>query len=156
MYKRQDFPDWREDVLYGFMQFVVKDILDQQTALLDNAIRMVSQLLSAWRNAADRGGAKPLHTSSTNIYNNASSVSSSYASVSSNSSSIVHRPDFTSVLHMAEGFGIALLCHVRTAPRRLSFHILREVKLLFKILGGLRDELSVSYTHLTLPTNREV
>ena len=138
-----DFPDWREDVLYGFMQFVVKDILDQQTALLDNAIRMVSQLLSAWRNAADRGGAKPLHTSSTNIYNNASSVSSSYASVSSNSSSIVHRPDFTSVLHMAEGFGIALLCHVRTAPRRLSFHILREVKLLFKILGGLRDELSV-------------
>ena len=21
-----DFPDWREDVLYGFMQFVVKDI----------------------------------------------------------------------------------------------------------------------------------
>ena len=34
------------------MQFVVKDIADGQTALLDNALRMVSQLLTAWRNAA--------------------------------------------------------------------------------------------------------
>ena len=36
----------------GFMQFVVKDIADGQTALLDNALRMVSQLLTAWKNAA--------------------------------------------------------------------------------------------------------
>ena len=34
------------------MQFVVKDIADGQTALLDNALRMVSQLLTAWKNAA--------------------------------------------------------------------------------------------------------
>ena len=34
------------------MQFVVKDIADGHTALLDNALRMVSQLLTAWRNAA--------------------------------------------------------------------------------------------------------
>ncbi len=34
------------------MQFVVKEICDQQTTLLDNALRVVTQLLSAWRNAA--------------------------------------------------------------------------------------------------------
>lgn len=49
-----DFPDWREDVLFGFMQFVVKDITDQQSVLLDNALRMVVQLLSAWKNAAEK------------------------------------------------------------------------------------------------------
>jgi hypothetical protein len=101
---------------------------------------MVSQLLSAWRNAADRAGSKPLQPSSTN---NASSVSSSYASVSSNSSIMVHRPDLISVLHMAEGFALALLCHVRIGPRRLSYHILKEVKSLFKILGGLGNEITV-------------
>merc|ERR1711963_7669 len=49
-----DFPDWREDVLYGFMQFVVKDIVDGQTALLDNALRMLWQLLTTWKNAAEK------------------------------------------------------------------------------------------------------
>ncbi len=70
-----DFPDWREDVLYGkftiqswnkffwppkksmkilnwtstfpstgFMQFVVKDVSDQQTTLLDNSLRIVHQV----------------------------------------------------------------------------------------------------------------
>ena len=49
-----DFPDWREDVLYGFMQFVVKDIIDGQTTLLDNALRMLCQLLTTWKNNADK------------------------------------------------------------------------------------------------------
>ena len=50
-----DFPDWREEVLYGYMQFVVKDISDDKTTLLDNALRMLLQLLTAWKNAADKG-----------------------------------------------------------------------------------------------------
>ena len=36
-----------------------------------------------------------------------------------------------------------MLCHVRVAPRRLAFHILREVKSLFKLLGALRDDTTV-------------
>ena len=44
----------REDVLYGFMQFVVKDIIDGQTTLLDNALRMLCQLLTTWKNNADK------------------------------------------------------------------------------------------------------
>ncbi len=56
-----DFPDWRQDVLYGFMQFVVKDVTDQQTQLLDNALRMVFQLLAAWRNASEKGASSGKH-----------------------------------------------------------------------------------------------
>ena len=38
------------------MQFVVKDINDQQTRLLENALLMVHSLLSTWRSAAEKGG----------------------------------------------------------------------------------------------------
>ena len=49
------------------MQFVVKDITDQQTALLDNALRMVFQLLSAWRDAKDKEGAGMANSASSDV-----------------------------------------------------------------------------------------
>ena len=36
------------------MQFVVKEVSDKQTKLLDNALRVCFQLLNAWRNAVDK------------------------------------------------------------------------------------------------------
>ncbi len=116
-----DFPDWREDVLYGFMQFVVKDISDQQTTLLDNALRMLLQLLTAWKNTADRIVAKSLDPTRQEP----------------------NRPDMATTLHMAEGFALVMFCHIRTAPRRLAFHILKEVITLFKTLCATRDSSTV-------------
>lgn len=49
-----DFPDWREDILWGFMQFLVKEVTDLNTSLLDNGLRMTNQLLGAWRSALER------------------------------------------------------------------------------------------------------
>ncbi|KAG7159890.1 furry-like 2, partial [Homarus americanus] len=46
-----DFPEWRHDVVYGFIQFIVKEVGDTSTQLLDNGVRMLLQLLTAWRNA---------------------------------------------------------------------------------------------------------
>ena len=46
------------------------------------------------------------------------------------------RPDLPTTLHMAEGFSLVMLCHLRLAPRRLALHILREVKSLFKLTGA--------------------
>jgi hypothetical protein len=40
------------------MQFIVKEVSDQQTALLDTALRTLLQLLTAWNIAADRVVAK--------------------------------------------------------------------------------------------------
>ncbi|XP_059089513.1 protein furry-like isoform X3 [Tigriopus californicus] len=116
-----DFPDWREDVLFGFMQFVVKDITDQHTNLLDNALRMVFQLLSAWRNAADKVASKSQHDPTRNHDQH-------------------NRPDLATTLHMAEGFALVMLCHCRIQTRKICLLILKEVKQLFKILEAVRGD----------------
>ena len=109
---------------------MVKDVTDQQTALLDNALRMVSQLLSAWKTSVEK----------------ATSAAAS-ANTSSGGSSRTHadlsRPDLPTTLHMAEGFALVMLCHLRMAPRRLSLHILRDVKALFKLTGAHLSEMTV-------------
>lgn len=46
-----DFPSWREDVLSGFVYFIVREVTDVHPTLLDNAVKMLLQLLSQWRQA---------------------------------------------------------------------------------------------------------
>lgn len=44
------------------------------------------------------------------------------------------------VFHLVEGFALVMLCNCRLYPRRLAVHILREVKILLKTLGGIEDD----------------
>lgn len=46
-----DFPDWREDVLSGFVYFIVREVTDLHPTLLDNAVKMLVQLISQWKQA---------------------------------------------------------------------------------------------------------
>lgn len=46
-----DFSDWREDVLSGFVYFIVREVTDVHPTLLDNAVKMLLQLISQWRAA---------------------------------------------------------------------------------------------------------
>lgn len=46
-----DFCDWREDVLSGFVYFIVREVTDVHPTLLDNAVKMLLQLISQWRQA---------------------------------------------------------------------------------------------------------
>lgn len=46
-----DFCDWREDVLSGFVYFIVREVTDVHPTLLDNAVKMLLQLLIQWRQA---------------------------------------------------------------------------------------------------------
>jgi hypothetical protein len=66
------------------MQFVVKEVSDQQTTLLDDSLRVVHQLLTAWKNAVDKVAAKS-HDLTRHDPN---------------------RPDLATTLHMAEGFAL--------------------------------------------------
>ncbi len=66
------------------MQFVVKEVSDQQTTLLDDSLRVVHQLLTAWKNAVDKIAAKS-HDLTRHDPN---------------------RPDLATTLHMAEGFAL--------------------------------------------------
>ena len=112
---------------------MVKDVTDQQTALLDNALRMVSQLLSAWKTSVEKATSTAAATSA--AANTSGGSSRTHADLS--------RPDLPTTLHMAEGFALVMLCHLRMAPRRLSLHILRDVKALFKLTGAHLSEMTV-------------
>lgn len=50
----KDFPDWRQDVIQGFTQFLARDVNDTFTHLLDNGLRMLHMLLSTWKTALER------------------------------------------------------------------------------------------------------
>ena len=116
-----DFPDWREDVLWGFLWFTVKEVTDQHPTLLDNSLRMINQLLAAWRTALEK-------------------VVPSVSRLPSQDPTRPDpdKPDILKVLHNAEGFALTMLCHIRLAPRRLVVHTLKEVKLLFRLTGVYR------------------
>ena len=56
-----DFTDWREDVIDGFVHFILYEIGDQFQPLIENALRMLLQLLSFWKNAIQHQiGLKPV------------------------------------------------------------------------------------------------
>lgn len=46
-----DFPDWRQDVFWGFTQFLARDVLDTFPQLIDSGLKMLFQFLCAWKNA---------------------------------------------------------------------------------------------------------
>ena len=50
----KDFPDWRQDVIQGFTQFLSRDVNDTFHHLLDNGLRMLHMLLSSWKIALEK------------------------------------------------------------------------------------------------------
>lgn len=51
-----DFPDWRQDVIHGFTQFLARDVADTYPQLVDNGLRMLLIFLNTWRNSANQCG----------------------------------------------------------------------------------------------------
>ncbi|XP_034737662.1 protein furry homolog-like isoform X14 [Etheostoma cragini] len=119
-----DFPEWREDVLSGFAYFIVREVTDVHPTLLDNAVKMLLQLISQWRQAVQ----------SSNKSHDAQG-SSSGRSVS------LERTPLLGVLHVVEGLALVVLCSCRPATRRLAVNVLKEVRALHTALGiGKGDE----------------
>ena len=114
-----DFPDWRGDVLWGFLWFTVKEVQDTNSSLLDNSLRMINQLLNTWRVSMEKA-AQGLVTENNRL------------SAQDPTRPDPDKPDILKVLHNAEGFALSMLCHVRSSPRRLAVHTLKEVKMLFQ------------------------
>lgn len=44
-----DFPDWRQDVVHGYTQFLVRDVTDTYPQLLENCTRVLLVFLNIWR-----------------------------------------------------------------------------------------------------------
>ncbi|XP_050682985.1 protein furry [Leptidea sinapis] len=105
-----DFPEWRQDVLAGFTQFLAKEVQDTSPQLVENGLRMLLQLLTSWKNGEPVTSApsKP--------------------------------EPLASVIRGAEALGLVMLCQGKTYPRRLAVHILRESKYLLERLQLTREE----------------
>ncbi|XP_037830132.1 protein furry homolog-like isoform X4 [Kryptolebias marmoratus] len=119
-----DFPEWREDVLSGFAYFIVREVTDVHPTLLDNAVKMLLQLIIQWRQAAQ-----------------SSNKSHDTQGSSSGRSLPLERTLPIGVLHIVEGLALVLLCSCRPATRRLAVNVLKEVRALHTALGiGKGDE----------------
>uniref|UniRef100_A0A4W5KNU9 FRY like transcription coactivator n=1 Tax=Hucho hucho TaxID=62062 RepID=A0A4W5KNU9_9TELE len=139
-----DFPEWREDVLSGFVYFVVREVTDVHPTLLDNAVKMLLQLISQWRQAVQTSN-------------------KTHEGPGSRPSLPLERSPLWGVLHVVEGLALVVLCSCRPATRRLAVNILKEVRALHTALGiakgdeelaiDVMDRLSASvlesFIHLT-------
>lgn len=62
-----DFPDWRQDVLWGLTQFLAREVLDTFPLLMDNGLKMILTLLCSWKSAL---GNNTFSTSTLKLGNN--------------------------------------------------------------------------------------
>lgn len=44
-----DFADWRDDVLFGFTNFLLREVQDTHQGLLDTSVKLLLQLLTQWK-----------------------------------------------------------------------------------------------------------
>uniref|UniRef100_A0A665WCE2 Furry homolog b (Drosophila) n=1 Tax=Echeneis naucrates TaxID=173247 RepID=A0A665WCE2_ECHNA len=117
-----DFSDWREDVLFGYTHFLLREVQDTHQGLQDASVKLLLQLLTQWRLALQlqgkmRGGASPR---------------------------LPERSPHCSVLHAVEGLALLLLCSCQISTRKLAVGVLREIRCLFTALGHaeVMDQLS--------------
>ncbi|KAM8939841.1 protein furry homolog-like isoform 1-T1 [Pelodytes ibericus] len=115
-----DFPDWREDVLSGFVYFIVREVTDVHPTLLDNAVKMLVQLINQWKQAAQ-------------MHNKKNDAQRGGANGTAHTLPLERSP-CSNVFHVVEGFALVILCNNRPATRRLAVNILREIRALFTVL----------------------
>ncbi|XP_030306050.1 protein furry homolog-like isoform X2 [Calypte anna] len=126
-----DFPDWREDVLSGFVYFIVREVTDVHPTLLDNAVKMLVQLINQWKQAAQ------MHNKTQDSQRGVSNGAAHTLPL--------ERTLYSSVFHVVEGFALVILCSTRPATRRLAVSVLREIRALFMLLDVSKsdDELAI-------------
>lgn len=44
-----DFSEWRDDVLFGFTNFLLREVQDTHQGLLDTSLKLLLQLLTQWK-----------------------------------------------------------------------------------------------------------
>uniref|UniRef100_A0A914W2H8 Protein furry n=1 Tax=Plectus sambesii TaxID=2011161 RepID=A0A914W2H8_9BILA len=115
--------DWREDIVHGYLQFLARDVQDTYPSLLDNALRLLLQLICTWKLAvngqmrkeppamvADAGPANRVQVSP--LLGNGIALA----------------------LHCIEGMALVMLCQCRQLPRKIAVNILKEIKALLPII----------------------
>ncbi|XP_066506353.1 protein furry homolog isoform X3 [Hoplias malabaricus] len=114
-----DFSDWREDVLFGYTNFLLREVQDTQQGLQDTSVKLLLQLLTQWRLALQAPGKR---------------------SAELGSRLPLERSPHSTVLHAVEGLALLLLCSCQTSTRKLAVAVLREIRCLFSAIGQAEDD----------------
>uniref|UniRef100_A0AAY4EI86 Furry homolog b (Drosophila) n=1 Tax=Denticeps clupeoides TaxID=299321 RepID=A0AAY4EI86_9TELE len=115
-----DFSDWREDVLFGYTNFLLREVQDTQQGLQDSSIKLLLQLLTQWRLALQAPG--------------------KLRSAEVSGRGMADRTPHCAVLHAVEGLALLLLCSCQTSTRKLAVAVLREIRCLFGAIGQAEDD----------------
>nr|XP_006005371.1 PREDICTED: protein furry homolog isoform X2 [Latimeria chalumnae] len=126
-----DFVDWREDVLFGFTNFLLREVNDSHQAILDTSLKLLLQLLTHWRLA--------IHTQGKGC-DQTKLRTSELIPNGSNHRLHSERSPHSNVLHAVEGFALVLLCSFQVSTRKLAVLILKEIRALFIALGQAEDD----------------
>lgn len=142
-----DFPEWREDVLSGFVYFIVREVTDVHPTLLDNAVKMLLQLISQWRQAVQSSN-KSHDLQVRQSFSCIKLIEEKLGVIfippffffpqqgpGSGHSLSLERNPLSGVLHVVEGLALVVLCSCRPATRRLAVNVLKEVRALHTALG---------------------
>uniref|UniRef100_A0A8C1ALN4 FRY microtubule binding protein n=1 Tax=Cyprinus carpio carpio TaxID=630221 RepID=A0A8C1ALN4_CYPCA len=117
-----DFSDWREDVLFGYTNFLLREVQDTQQGLQDSSVKLLLHFLTQWRLALQAPGKRSAEVSA--------------LCASSGSSRLPpERSPHSTVLHAVEGLALLLLCSCQTSTRKLAVSVLREIRCLFTAIG---------------------
>lgn len=100
-----DYPQWRRYVFTGFTNFILKEISDMYPKLIENALKMLIQLLNTWKLALNCVIAK-----------------------NRESWSVLLPDDCCQIINHLEGFSLFNLCHSHLLRRRFGVIILKECK----------------------------
>uniref|UniRef100_A0A8C4HHX3 Furry homolog a (Drosophila) n=1 Tax=Dicentrarchus labrax TaxID=13489 RepID=A0A8C4HHX3_DICLA len=119
-----DFSDWRDDVLFGFTNFLLREVQDTHQGLLDTSLKLLLQLLTQWKLTLAAPG-KSYDTAKVHTLP-------------------AERGPHSTVLHAVEGLALVLLCSCQLSTRRLAIAILKEIRSLFMTIGQseIMDQLS--------------
>ncbi|XP_069390332.1 protein furry homolog isoform X3 [Paralichthys olivaceus] len=126
-----DFPDWRDDVLFGFMNFLLRDVHDTHQALLDSSLKLLLQLLTQW---------KLTQAASGKSHDTAKIHTAELLQTSPSLKTPPERGPHSTVLHAVEGLALVLLCSCQLSTRRLAIAILKEIRSLFMAIGQTEDD----------------
>uniref|UniRef100_UPI003AAB7154 protein furry homolog isoform X2 n=1 Tax=Centroberyx gerrardi TaxID=166262 RepID=UPI003AAB7154 len=126
-----DFSDWRDDVLFGFTNFLLREVQDTQQGMLDTSLKLLLQLLTQWKLTLAVPGKScdtaKIHTAE-------------LLQTGSSHRIPAERSPHSTVLHAVEGLALVLLCSCQLSTRRLAIAILKEIRSLFMTIGQSEDD----------------
>ncbi|XP_029923116.1 protein furry homolog isoform X2 [Myripristis murdjan] len=121
-----DFSDWRDEVLFGYTNFLLREVQDTHQGMLDTSLKLLLQLLTQWKLTLATPGKS---------YDTAKLLQSS-----ASHRVPAERSPHSTVLHAVEGLALVLLCSCQLSTRRLAIAIMKEIRSLFMTIGQSEDD----------------